>query len=191
MEQKKNYKLNDYQLNLEDEHGLYGIGYCSNTRNEFYFDMDDYEKIKNITWYEKIRKDGFRRIAGRSRLTGDVVLMHTVLGFSWCDHIDRNELNNRKHNLRVATKQDNARNHNKQKNNTSGFIGVCFNKSANKWMSYIMIDKKNIYLGYFVNKEDAIRARLEAEKKYFGEFAPQRHLFKKYGIEDAFLKNTP
>lgn len=176
------WKLNKYKLNLHDEYGLYGIGYCSNTGSEFYFDMDDYDKIKDITWYEKIRKDGFKKVAGVDRNTGKQVLMHAILGFEWYDHEDRNELNNRKYNLRPATKQENARNHNKQKNNTSGFIGVCFYKNNNVWRAYITINKKNINLGEFINKEDAIRARLRAEKEYFGEFAPQRHLFEEYGI---------
>ena len=144
--------------------------------------MDDYDKIKDNTWYEKIRKDGFKKVAGVDRNTGKQVLMHAILGFEWYDHEDRNALNNRKYNLRPATKQENARNHNKQKNNTSGFIGVCFYKNNNVWRAYITINKKNINLGEFINKEDAIRARLRAEKEYFGEFAPQRHLFEEYGI---------
>ena len=37
-----------------------------------------------------------------------------------------------------------------------------------------------------MNKEDAIKARLEAEAKYYGDFAPQKHLFEEYGI---VLKN--
>ena len=49
-------------------------------------------------------------------------------------------------------------------------------------MARIVLNKKDIYLGRYSNKEDAIKARLEAEIKYFGEFAPQRHLFKQYGI---------
>ena len=40
--------VNKYDLNLIDEHGKYGVGYCSNTNNKFYFDMDDYDKIKDI-----------------------------------------------------------------------------------------------------------------------------------------------
>lgn len=185
---KGKYKLNNYDLNLEDEHGLYGIGYCSNTNNQFYFDMDDYDKIQNITWHEKTRKDGFRRLAGTDRTTGKQVLMHTVLGFVWCDHKDRNELNNRKYNLRTATKQENARNHNRQKNNTSGFIGVCQIKKCGSWRASITINKKTISLGSYKEKEDAVRARLLAEKQYFGNFAPQQHLFKEYGIIDDFLE---
>ena len=46
-----------------------------------------------------------------------------------------------------------------------------------------MINGKNIHLGVFEDKEDAIKERLNAEVKYFGEFAPQTHLFKEYGIE--------
>ena len=44
------------------------------------------------------------------------------------------------------------------------------------------MNNKTKYLGSFKNKEGAIKARLEAEAKYFGEFAPQRHLFEQYGI---------
>lgn len=39
-----------------------------------------------------------------------------------------------------------------------------------------------IHLGYFDNKDDAIKARLYAEQKYFKEFAPQKHLYEQYGI---------
>ena len=46
-----------------------------------------------------------------------------------------------------------------------------------------MYNQKTYHLGRFVNKEDAIVARLKAEKEYFGEFAPQRDLFVQCGIE--------
>jgi hypothetical protein len=178
----KKYKLNNYELYLSDDHGIYGIGYCSNTNNPFYFDMEDYDKIKNITWYEKIRKNGFRRLAGTDRATGTQILMHRYLGYAWHDHADKNELNNRRYNLRPATKQENARNHNKQRNNISGDTGVCQRKKTGLWIAYLAINRKNIGLGNYRNKEDAIKARLEAEAKYFGEFAPQKHLFKEYNI---------
>lgn len=173
-------KYNNVKLNLNDEHGAYGIGYCSNTGNEFYFDMTDYEKIKTYTWREDVDHYGYPRL--RATIGGKEIKMHTFLGYSKCDHEDRNPFNNRRYNLRAATQSENATNQGIQSNNTSGFIGVSWNKSTNKWRSYINEDKKFIYLGEYVDKTSAITARLQAEKKFYGDFAPQRHLFKQYGI---------
>lgn len=55
-------------------------------------------------------------------------------------------------------------------NNTSGFRGVNFEKRRNKWKARLMIDGKEIYLGYFVNKEDAINAYKEGLIKYGREY---------------------
>ena len=108
--------------------------------------------------------------------------MHHVLGCKGYDHIDRNPLNNRRNNLRKATIVENAQNHSLRKDNKSGFIGVRFNERIKKWEASIQVDKTSIYVGIFINKDDAIVARLEAEAKYFGEFAPQQHLFEEYGV---------
>lgn len=108
--------------------------------------------------------------------------MHTLLGYKNYDHIDKNELNNIKSNFRECTHQQNDFNRGLYKNNKSGITGVCWNNDACKWQSAITINGVSKYLGLFINKEDAIRVRLEAEKKYFKEFAPQKHLFEKYGI---------
>ena len=70
------------------------------------------------------------------------------------------------------------------KRNTSGVVGVGINRGLNKWMAYITIDKRNIDLGKYDDKRDAIVARLTAEKEYFGDCALQRHLFAEYGLED-------
>lgn len=69
------------------------------------------------------------------------------------------------------------------KRNTSGVVGVGINRALNKWIAYITIDKENINLGAYIDKKDAIIARLKAEREYFGEFALQKHLFKEYGLE--------
>ena len=68
------------------------------------------------------------------------------------------------------------------KNNTSGITGVSWDKRLQKWSVRLQVNGERIILGNYVNKNDAIKARLEAEKKYFGEFAPQQHLFQEYGI---------
>ena len=178
---EKNKKYNQVKLNLEDQYGLYGIGYCYNTGNEFYFDMDDYDKIKDICWNER-NNHGLHVLQGRDLITNKMVRMHSYLGYINYDHEDRNELNNRKYNLRPATPQENARNHSRGRNNTSGFIGVSWNKQTLQWRADIVVNKKQIHLGLFNDKEDAIKARLQAEYDIFKEFAPQKHLFKEYGI---------
>ena len=80
------------------------------------------------------------------------------------DHINRNKLDNRKKNLRTVTTQQNQRNTNLSKNNTSGYIGVYLNKRVNKWMAYIWVNYKQIHLGYFKDIEDAIEVRKQAER---------------------------
>lgn len=79
------------------------------------------------------------------------------------DHINHNPLDNRRCNLRICTQFENNKN---KKSNTSGHVGVYFYKQAKKWRAYITYKRKMISLGLFENIEDAIKARLEAEKKY-------------------------
>lgn len=171
-------KLNKYDLS-----GEYGIGWTSNTNKEFYFDIEDYDKIKDYCWHEDKQRDGYSCLRAKCDNTDRQIKFQYLLGCKYYDHINRNPLDNRKSNLRQASTQENARNRSVPSNNTSGFIGVSWDKDAEKWRAFIKINGKNKWLGRFINKEDAIVARLKAEKEYFGEFAPQRHLFEKYGIE--------
>ncbi|HJB28112.1 MAG TPA: AP2 domain-containing protein [Candidatus Blautia faecavium] len=55
-------------------------------------------------------------------------------------------------------------------NNTSGVRGVSYRKNRGKWRAYIKIKRKNIHLGNFDTKEDAIAARKAAEEKWFGPY---------------------
>ena len=86
------------------------------------------------------------------------------------DHINHNTFDNRKSNLRICTHQENLRNQSINSKNTSGTTGVSFRKDKNKWRAYITVNEKQISLGNFINKEDAIKARKEAEIRYFGEY---------------------
>lgn len=83
------------------------------------------------------------------------------------DHIDRNILNNSISNLRWVNKSSNGINGKISKNNTSGYNGVSWDKSRNKWMAHIKINFKFKNLGYFSNINDAVKARKTAEEKYF------------------------
>lgn len=82
------------------------------------------------------------------------------------DHINHNRGDNRICNLREVTMQENKRNSPIPSNNTSGTIGVYWHKQRQKWLASIKVNKKQLSLGIYKNKEDAIKARKHAEKIY-------------------------
>lgn len=101
-----------------------------------------------------------------------IILMHTVLtGFGRTDHIDGDTLNNRRRNLRDSTPSQNQANRKLQKNNTTGFKGVCKISGKDKWVAYIRVKGKVINLGTFKTPEEAHEAYMKAALFYFGEFA--------------------
>ena len=169
-------KENKYDLS-----GEYGIGRTYNTNQEFYFDLEDYDLIKNYCWYEDIDKNGYHSLKAKS--DGKHIKMCWLFGCKGYDHIDRNPLNNQRNNLRPATYSQNSQNSSLRQNNTSGIIGVNWNKCLQKWMARININRKRVIIGSYINKEDAIIARLKAENKYYGKFSPQKHLFIEYDID--------
>lgn len=65
------------------------------------------------------------------------------------DHINGNTADNRIENLRLVTHQQNMCNRKRRSDNSSGYPGVYFNKSANKWHASIRVEGKRIHLGYF------------------------------------------
>jgi hypothetical protein len=79
------------------------------------------------------------------------------------DHIDGNGLNNVWQNLRAVTQSENGRNQRLPRTNTSGHVGVYWDKKGRKWASNIMVNEKTRHLGRFTSIEEAIAARKEAE----------------------------
>lgn len=73
-----------------------------------------------------------------------------------------------KENCRWADKSMQQYNQKKRITNTSGKTGVSFMKSKGMWRARISKDKQEIHLGLFETFEDAVKAREEAELKYFG-----------------------
>jgi hypothetical protein len=84
------------------------------------------------------------------------------------DHINGIKTDNRIVNLREATNAQNGKNIGVKKNNKSGYPGVHF--KANGWTACIKVNRKNIYLGRFKCKEDAVIARQKAEQTFYGEW---------------------
>mgnify|MGYP004659916149 CR=1 FL=1 len=169
-----NKRYNTYDLT-----GEYGIGWTSKGE-EFWFDIEDYDKIKDYCWtidnlYVRARD------CKNKKLTR---LHNVIMGIGNkernIDHINNNRLDNRKSNLRICTPKQNSSNQSKPKNSKCPFMGVSIEHDS--YVARIGYNHKKIYLGSYNDLEDAIVARLKAEKEYFGEFAPQRDLFEKYGI---------
>jgi hypothetical protein len=84
-------------------------------------------------------------------LTGDI------------DHIDRNKNNNKIENLRIVSASVNQWNTDRAEKG-----GVAFHKASNKWRARIKINNEEIYLGVYVNKEDADKARDQAARRRWG-----------------------
>ena len=150
-----------------------------NTNEEFYFDLENYNLIKDYGWYKHTlkRKNGTEYYALEARVPGEDrhIRMHQLFGCKGYDHINRNTLDNRISNLRPCTHSQNIMNTDLWANNTSGVRGVYYNKDYKKWFALITVNYKRKWLGYFEDKQDAINARREAEKKYCGEFAASQN----------------
>jgi hypothetical protein len=89
------------------------------------------------------------------------------------DHISGDGLDNRRSNLRHATKSQNLQNRSAQTDNKSGLKGVSLyqNKTTCKWRATIILQRKQRHLGYFATPEAAHEAYCQAAKAMHGEFA--------------------
>ena len=167
-------KLKKY--NTYDLSGDYGIGYTSSDE-EFWFDLEDYDKIKDYCWYYSQGYVAAHEIDNSSKT---IFLHNFIMNSKYnevVDHIDHpktneNKYDNRKSNLRRVTQSQNCMNQHIRSNNTSGVKGVSWCKEKNKWQVKITVNYKQIHLGFFDEGklQDAINARKNAEEKYFGEY---------------------
>jgi len=125
-----------------------------------------------------IDKDGYRVIRIDRKLYRAHHIAWLIVHGQWpyheLDHINRIRSDNRISNLRLATRAQNGRNLSLSCVNTSGILGVTFDKERNKWSAQIKVNGKNINLGRFINLADAAACREAAEQKYFGEFAAKK-----------------
>ena len=86
------------------------------------------------------------------------------------DHINMCGLDNRRSNLRLATKNQNLQ-HSKKRVGVSQYKGVCQHKTDKKWVARIQVNGKRIHLLRTNDEIKAARAYDTAAIKYFGEFA--------------------
>ena len=134
-------------------------------------DYDDWVNIclsgKYGRWYAIFSG---RNVYAQANLKGGAgsVQIHKIIApkYRLVDHKNRNDRDNRFDNLRECTRGQNGINADPKSNNTSGVTGVWWHKEIKRWRAEIKVDRKKICIGSFKEKEDAIVARKEAEKKY-------------------------
>ena len=161
-------KYNQYDLS-----GEYGKGY-TDKGEEFLFDLEDYDLIKLYYWH--VSSYGYMQTTNSD---GQAIMMHRlIMGISKdekyknidIDHINGDNIrDNRKINLRLATRSQNNMNRKIQCNNTSGVVGVYYDNTKKKWGAQLGLNKKTIHLGYYDDFDEAVKARKQGEEKYFKE----------------------
>jgi hypothetical protein len=135
-------------------------------------DIDNVEAIRNYKWYKNADGYAETNLSDNTHLRLHRFLLDAPDELD-VDHKNRKRLDCRFDNIRLCTKPENNRNGNVRKDSKSQIRGV-YQDNYNKWTAYITFNKKKIHLGYFINIEDAIKARIDAENKYFGDFAPNK-----------------
>lgn len=151
--------------------GNYCVGFTGKGEL-FYFDTEDLPIYLDRCWImnsEGYVRSGVAENGIRKSITFHRVVMNCPDGML-IDHIDHNPANNRKSNLRIVTSYQNSFNKPAIKS-SSGRKGVYKRKEDNKWVAAIRAYGKSIYLGAFIDLNDAIAAREQAEMKYQGEYA--------------------
>lgn len=145
------------------------------TRGKFALvDSDDYEKVTQYTWRCTVYGYAVAYMGG-GRKAPKYQPMHRFLldaprGVQ-VDHINGNPLDNRRSNIRLCTAAQNSQNTRKRKGTSSRFKGVYWHKAASKWMAYINVGGRRIYLGLYLSETAAALAYDEAAKKHFKSFA--------------------
>ena len=136
-------------------------------------DDGDFELLSRFTWHaQNIRGRWYAMRKTSRRADYRSIGMHNeIMGALEIDHRNGNGLDNRRENLRRATRSQNIANSKLHLDNTSGTKGVYWDKATQKWRAQIGFNYRVIQLGRFADKKEAIRARREAQQAMFGEFA--------------------
>lgn len=154
------------------EVALYNIRYEETGRT--IIDKNDIEKVKQYKW--RLSDGRVMTTIGRKNIFLHRYILDAPKNKK-VDHINRNPLDNRRHNLRLCTTQENNRNKRMLNENTSGVTGVYYSKRDKKWIAQIKINNKGIHLGAHEDLEYAKAIRLKAEQIAFKDFSPNKHLF--------------
>lgn len=142
-------------------------------------DDEDFDWLNQWNWhagksyYSQNNFYASRKIGDKKICQFSIFMHRLIMNFPKglvVDHIDGDGLNNRKSNLRAVTQCINGLNRTKlTKHNTSGFLGVYWNKASKKWQAFIRINKQYVYLGLFKSKVKAAKVVQEKRLSIFDQ----------------------
>ncbi len=139
-------------------------------------------RVNNLNKYNQFggKEAGYTRSSGYVEVRIDTVLYlaHRLAWFyfykKWpalgIDHIDKNPSNNAINNLREANQENNGLNRYKNKNNTSGYKGVSYDKARDKFSAEITVRGVRYRLGRFNSAIEASEAYNAKARELSGEF---------------------
>lgn len=141
-------------------------------------DDEDYERLAKFRWYYHPSGYAVRTVYGAdwrqkpwkaARMHREVICAPDGISV---DHKNGDRLDNRRNNLRLATRQEQARNTAKwRKPTASRYKGVFWRKNRKRWVASIRWDGKNHELGNFKDEAEAALRYDIAALILFGDFA--------------------
>lgn len=135
-------------------------------------DLADLPLVRQFSWHASKSKNG---LYYARRSIRPVSLMHVLLmGRTGVDHRNGNGLDNRRANLRFATKQQNCFNTAKPNYSNQEYKGIVPPNQSRRerhWRFRLRIDGKQKTFGSFNSAEEAARAYDAKAKEIYGEFA--------------------
>lgn len=146
------------------------------TKNKYaIIDDEDFDFLNKWKWY--LGADGYARRSYKESGKQCAVTMHRALlnppKDKLVDHKNSNRCDNRRANLRICTRSQNAMNRKETKKNMSGYKGIypMKNSTKNPWAAKIQVNGESIYLGMFPTKIEASKAYSDAAIIYHKEYA--------------------
>ncbi len=142
-------------------------------------DKEDFDRVSQYKWgVAFMGQQGYKRPYVRTRIGGRkdsvYIRLHRLIMNAdsdvEVDHINGDTLDNRKGNLRFATRLEQSRNTGMRKNNTTGYKGVSYIARLKKYRAYIVVNRKQTNLGLHETAEAASEAYDAAARQLFGEF---------------------
>lgn len=164
-----NRKTNRYEFD-----GEVGKCYFSNANSYFLFDTEDYDKIKDYTWYRVDNRVEAYYCVNESRVYKTYIarLVMNCPEDLIVQHKNNDLLDNRKCNLQICSRAQMTRQLRTPKNNTTGYKGIQKSRQLNDgsyhYKALIYVNGKTHYLGTYKTFEEAYAVRIKAEKEYFG-----------------------